>query len=540
MADYDFIIIGAGSAGCILANRLSKFPGIKVLLLEAGGKDNVPLLSIPGAYSRLFRTKVDWGFYSEPQEHMMGRKLYLPRGKVLGGSSSTNAMAYVRGNSTDYDQWSALGCQGWSFDEVLPYFLKSEHNEDIDQLDHTYHQTGGPVNVTFSKSYETPFVRAFIQACAKHGIPHNTDYNGASQLGAGKFQFTIKNNKRHSAADAFLKPVLTRDNLTIITHARVTRLVLSKDKVTGLEVSIKGRSPQMITCGKEIILSAGAFHSPHLLMVSGIGVSEELKDHNIESRVNLPGVGKNLQDHLFFPISATAKVQKGLNHFLKPHLQLAALAKYFAVKKGPLTIGPLEGVAFFDTHGGGNIDCQFHFTPFHIGSEYDFDMYDQSSYPQHDGFTILPSLVSPKSRGEITLRSQNPMDSPIIQPNFLSDDEDLNTLVRGGMKAMEIIEDEAFNPFRKELILPGEKLNAEDMAIHIKKSVETIYHPSGTCKMGVDEMAVVDPQLRLRGLGGLRIVDASIIPVIPRGNTNAPVYMIAEKASDLIVNDWGL
>ncbi|HMQ05677.1 MAG TPA: GMC family oxidoreductase N-terminal domain-containing protein [Saprospiraceae bacterium] len=539
MEKYDFIIVGAGSAGCVLAHRLSSDPTIRVLLLEAGDKDHHLFQKIPGGYSRLFRTKADWGFYSEPQEHLHGRQLYLPRGKVMGGCSTTNAMAYVRGNAEDYDLWEKNGCNGWSYNDVLPYFIKSEHSECASELDESFHGVSGPLHVSLAKSFETPFLRAFLSACENQGIPRNKDYNGHTQKGAGKFQFTIKNNRRHGGADAFIHPVSYRRNLHILTKARVHNIEIQNDKATSVWVSFNGKSPERIDCSKEILLCAGSFHSPQILMLSGIGDPRELSRHNIQIKIPLPGVGRNLQDHLFFPVSVSSKIQGGLNHHLKPLGQIKAIIQYLLQRKGPLTIGPLEGVAFFDSMNDGHVDCQFHFSPFHIGKSYDYDIYDLSCYPHFDGYTILPSLISPKSRGHICLRSANPLDPPSIQPHFLSRDQDLETLIRGGKKAMEIMEDPAFDPYRKEWMLPNHRLDEGEWADHIKKTVETIYHPSGTCKMGMDSDAVTNPQLKVHGVNGLRVVDCSIMPTIVRGNTNAPVYMIAEKAASMILAEYG-
>lgn len=531
MTEFDYIIVGAGSAGCVLANRLSEDPSNKVLLLEAGAPDRKLEIKIPGAYTKLHRSEVDWGFWSEPQEQLDGRKLFLPRGKTLGGSSSTNAMAYVRGNQADYDEWADLGNRGWDYESVLPYFKKSESNED---LQNDFHGTLGPLNVTFAKAFKTPFADAFVEACAEKGIPKNQDYNGAEQKGASLMQFTIKNGKRHSTADAFLKPILSRRNLTIKTRALVSRILLENDQAVGVEVINRKGGVDQLFANKEVILSAGAFQSPQILMLSGIGDPEELKRFGIESRINLPGVGKNLQDHLFFNCSALSKTQEGFNHHTSPWNQFKGLIQLFLSQKGALTCSPLEAVAFFNTKNEPGVDFQFHFAPIQIGSDYKTDFHDITTFPTIDGFTILPSLIKPKSKGFVALRSADPKIAPLIQPNFLTEKADWETLIQGTRKALEVLNSDAFAPYRKATITPPDQSD-EGIIAHIKKAVETIYHPVGTCKMGNDELAVVNEKLQVLGVRNLRIADASIMPTIISGNTNAACIMIGEKAADLIL-----
>ncbi|WP_075348671.1 GMC family oxidoreductase [Algoriphagus marinus] len=532
MSEFDYIIVGAGSAGCVLANRLSEDPANQVLLLEAGAPDRKLEIKIPGAYTKLHRSKVDWGFWSEPQEQLDGRKLFLPRGKTLGGSSSTNAMAYVRGNRADYEEWAALGNTGWDYESVLPYFKKSEHNEDIHN---EFHGTSGPLNVTFAKAFKTPFADAFVEACAENGIPKNSDYNGAEQMGASLMQFTIKDGFRHSCATAFLKPILKRPNLTILTQAQAKRIMIKNDRASGVEFLTKNGSTSEVFARKEVILSAGAFQSPQLLMLSGIGDAEELKRFGIESRINLPGVGKNLQDHLFFNCAALSKTQEGFNHHIAPLYQLKGFAQLFLSGKGALTCSPLEAVAFFNTKGESGVDFQFHFAPMHLGSDYKTDFHDISTFPRVDGFSILPSLIKPKSKGHVNLKSADPKAAPRIHPNFLTEKVDWETLIRGTRKAIEVLQSAAFDPYRKSIITPPDQ-SEDGIITHIKKSVETIYHPVGTCKMGNDELAVVNEKLQVYRIRNLRIADASIMPTIVSGNTNAACIMIGEKASDLILN----
>jgi choline dehydrogenase len=536
--NFDYIIIGAGSAGCVLANRLSEDPNNKVLLLEAGGPDKKLEIHVPAAYSKLNRTEVDWAFSTEPQEHVLNRRIFLPRGKTLGGSSSTNAMAYVRGNAADYDGWAAMGNPGWSYEEVLPYFKKSENNEQISELNGGFHGKNGELNVTFAQKFRTPFAEAFVDACEQLGLPKNNDYNGQNQRGAGNFQFTIKDQKRHSAAAAFLKPAMQRPNLTVITHALTKQIIIENDRAKGVEFITGKNTIQQAFASKEVILSAGSFHSPQLLMLSGIGDAAYLKSHGISCKKELNGVGKNLQDHLFMNVSCTANQKLGQNHNLTIWGQVSGLAEYFIKKTGPFTISPLEAVAFFniDEFASKDVNFQFHFAPIQVGAGYDVDMYNPDTYPKdEDGFTILPTLLHPKSRGFVGLHDTNIASAPLIQPNFLSEEEDLKRLLKGTKMAIETLEKPAFDAYRRAFNAPPQRGSDDEIVLHIKKMLETVYHPVGTCKMGNDEMAVVDAQLRVHGIEGLRVIDASIMPKIMSGNTNAPTYMIAEKGADMIL-----
>ena len=539
---FDYIIVGAGSAGCVLANRLSTDPATSVLLLEAGGPDKKLEIHIPAAYTKLHGSAVDWAFWTEPQTALNGRRMYQPRGKTLGGCSSTNAMAYVRGNKHDYDDWAALGNAGWSYEDVLPYFIRSENNEQYDQLDALYHRRGGPLNVTYATRFQTPLAGAFIESCKQLGMPENQDYNGAQQEGTGLFQFTIKDGQRHSAATAFLKPALSRPNLKVITYAHTKQILIQHDKAVGVEFITAKNQTQQAIARKEVILSAGAFQSPQLLMLSGIGPADTLRSAGIPLKKDMPGVGQNLQDHIFTGVSSLSSQRAiSANFHLKPLNQLKGLAQFFINKKGPMTMSPLEAVAFLKTEssdvptGSDRVNMQFHFAPVHFGNDGKADFYDLSTYPHTDGYTVLPTLLKPKSVGYVSLRSTNPLDAPIIQPNYLTHDDDRDVLISGLRKAIDVMQADAFAPYSRGINMPTDYDSDDALWEHITSVLETVYHPVGTCKMGHDEMAVVDADLRVRGIESLRVIDASVMPTIVSGNTNAPVIMIAEKGADLIL-----
>jgi Choline dehydrogenase and related flavoproteins len=526
---YDYIIIGAGSSGCVLANRLSEDPSCRVLLLEAGSNANFKT-KIPGAYSTLHNTSIDWAFWTEPQAHLGNRKIFVPRGKVVGGCSTTNAMAYVRGNPEDYNDWEAAGNKGWNFSEVLPYFKKSEHHEVFSG---DYHSQNGPLYVSFAK-HPSSISKHFIDACIEKNIPFNEDYNGESQLGVSRLQYTIKNNKRQSCATAFLDPVKRRPNLEVRTKTLVWRILFEKEKAVGVELLTGKTTTEKIHCQKEVIVSAGAIKSPHLLMLSGIGEKEALEKNRINVNVSLPGVGQNLQDHVWTYAGNLSKIPTA-NHDIQPINQIKGLLKYLLLNKGPLCNSPIEANAFLKTgEESKQPDIQFHFAPFYVGDNYQTNLYDIKTFPKTNGFGIMTILLHPQSRGHVALRSENPNDTPIIESNFLQHEKDRNTLLEGLKKAMEVSDASAFRTCSDGLHHPQRQASDEALQRHIAKSLETLYHPVGTCKMGNDDMAVVNEKLQVHGVKALRVVDASIMPTITSGNTNATCIMIAEKAADMI------
>ncbi|MEN9684426.1 MAG: hypothetical protein RLZZ28_212 [Bacteroidota bacterium] len=527
---YDYIIIGAGSAGCVLANRLTENAQCKVLLIEAGPPDRKLEIQIPGAYTKLNNSTVDWAFWTEPQKNVANRKIFIPRGKTLGGSSSTNAMAYVRGNREDFNEWHLLGNNGWSFEEVLPYFKKSETHE---QFGEPFHGENGPLNVTLSKQ-PSLLAPIFVEACNECGIAPVVDYNGENQEGASMLQFTIKNNKRHSTAAAFLKPALRRSNLWVRTNTQVRSVLIEDGKAVAVEVMTAHSNAERINCSKEIILCAGAIQSPHILMLSGVGDPVELSKQGIDIKYPLPGVGKNLQDHVWSGVSCNSVIPTG-NDLLKPLNMTMALLKHLLLKSGPLSNSPIEANAFYKSNPGlQRPDLQFHFIPLGIADDYSTDIYKLNSFSTMSGFSIMSILVRPESRGYIGLKSSRPKDPPIIQPNLLSVKEDRLVLLKGIRKAVEIMNAHPLKNYVLDGISLPKAFSDDALNEHIDKSLETLYHPVGTCKMGRDGLAVVDEKLRVYGVRGLRVADASIMPTIVTGNTNAATIMIAEKAADMI------
>jgi choline dehydrogenase-like flavoprotein len=517
---HDYVIVGAGSAGCTLAARLSEDPSTKVLLIEAGGRDRSPNIKIPAAFAKQFRTKLDWDLNTEPEPHCEGRSLYMPRGKGLGGSSSMNAMLYVRGHPLDYEKWVHDGALGWGWDDVQPYFLKAEDNE---RGASEHHAVGGPLRVEDERS-PRPLTGRFLAACEEAGIPRIDDYNGHEQDGAALVQVTQRRGRRWSTADAYLRPALKRPNLDLVTGAQVLRLELENDRATGVRYQAR-RGGERLARGGEVILAAGALGSPQLLMLSGIGPAGQLGELDIPVALDLPGVGANLQDHPYLTSVWDVPSGGSLADAERPR----AMLEYLLRRTGPLSSSVAEAFAFVRSKRGlAQPDLQFHFAPAYFVN-HGFDEYDGHAV------TMGPVLVAPRSRGWVRLRSTDPTDKPRILTNTLSEPEDVAALVAGTRLAKEIA---ASGPIAEVLgrrLLPEEGVDTDDDLIaDLRQRVDLLYHPVGTCRMGTDEDAVVDPELRVRGMEALRVVDASVMPTITSGNTNAPTIMIAERAADLI------
>ncbi|HEU4852189.1 MAG TPA: choline dehydrogenase [Telluria sp.] len=534
---YDYVIVGGGSAGCVLAARLSADPGMRVCLLEAGPRDSSPFIRVPLGIVRLMMSrKLNWQYFTEPQTELCGRRLFWPRGKTLGGSSSTNAMIYTRGNRADYDHWAALGNPGWSFEEVLPLFLRSEHHEAGPSA---FHGTGGPLNVAALRSPNV-LSRAFVDAALAAGFPFNQDFNGPIQEGVNCYEVTQKNGERWSAARAFLHPALGRPNLTVLTGAHAERVLFDGRRATGVAFRRAGASGSVVA-RREVLLAGGAINSPQLLMLSGIGEPQQLARHGIAVRQPLAGVGRNLQDHLDVLIVHRCRLPVSLGMSMRTlPAQFRRLYDYLAHRTGALTSNSAEAGGFVRSSTQQALpDLQFHFTPARLDGHARTFRSAAFTLWGH-GYALHACPLRPASRGQVSLRSADPAAAPLIDPNYLSDRADLLAMIECVHAARRVLRAAPFDPFRGPEIFPGAAVQGDDeIEAFIRRKAETIYHPAGTCKMGRDPEAVVDHRLRVHGVEGLRVVDASIMPTLIAGNTNAPTIMIAEKGADMVLADAG-
>jgi choline dehydrogenase-like flavoprotein len=525
--NYDYIIVGGGSAGCVIANRLSADPQSRVLLLEAGGPDKSLLIHFPAGYSKLVGPRVSWEFRTTPQKHVNNREMHYPQGMTLGGGSSINAMVYIRGNRNDYDQWAKLGNEGWGYDGCLPYFVRAESNQ---RFTLPYHGNDGPLAVSDQVS-PLPLTDMFVRAAQQAGHPFTPDFNGAQQHGIGYYQVTQRNRRRGSAAVSYVHPVRHRPNLTVLTQARTLRVIVEKGRAVGVEYAVgSSRTPQVANAEREIVVSSGAIGSPRLLLLSGIGQADELSALGIKPVHDLKGVGKNLQDHL--DVYAVAALKEPISYDGQDRIlpMIRHGLQYLLYRTGPVTSNICEGGAFLSTDGNDDWpDNQMHFLPAYV---VDHGRKKIAGF----GMTLNTAYLRPDARGSVKLASNDPIKAPLIDPNFLGVDEDLRRSIACFKQAREIFAQPALDRVIEREYMPGKDLRSDaQIADYVREWSKTDYHPVGTCKMGSDDMAVVDTQLRVRGLERLRVIDSSIMPTLVSGNTNAPSIMIGEKGAAIML-----